>query len=287
MQDKNKNLIGIHISVILFGVSGAFAKLLDVHPMIIVLGRVFFASISLALFLFYIKQGIRLNQKRDYFILAVSGLILAFHWVAFFQAIQLSTVAIGLITFSTFPIFTVFLEPIFFKKRIRLIHIVLAFFTFGGVAYIIPSFEFHHQYMQGALWGVVSGFSFSILTIFNRKYVQNYSSYVIAFYQDFWAMVFLLPFLFVLQPVLQMSDILLLILLGVVFTALAHAIFIRSLVSISAQKASVITSLEPVYGILFAIFLVDEIPSLRVIIGAVIILSTVFYASISNVKAEE
>jgi len=280
MQEKNKHLIGIHISVLLFGVSGIFGKLLILNPMMIVLGRTFFASISLGLVLLYFQQGIRLNRGKDYVILALQGFILAFHWFAFFQAIQLSTVAIGLITFSTFPVFTAFLEPLFFKERIRFIHIVLALLTFGGVVIIVPGFEFHHQYTRGALWGMASGLSFSVLSVLNRKYVQHYSAYVVAFYQDFWAMVFLIPFLFMIQPVLQIRELVLLFLLGVVFTALAHTLFIKSLASVSAQKASVIASLEPVYGILFAIFLVDEIPSFRIIVGAVIILGTAFYSSV-------
>ena len=282
MQEKIKNLIGLHISVFLFGISGIFGKLLVLSPMIIVLGRTLFASIALGFVLLYLKQGIRLHQKKDYVVLAFMGFILAFHWFAFFQAIQLSTVAIGLITFATFPVFTVFLEPLFFKERIRLNYILLALLTFGGVIIIIPGFEFNHQYTHGALWGIASGLSFSVLSVLNRKYVQHYSGYVVAFYQDFWAMVFLMPFLFVIQPVLHTRDIILLILLGVVFTALSHTLFIKSLASVSAKKASIISSLEPVYGIVFAIFLLGEIPSLNVIVGAIIILGTAFYASVKS-----
>ncbi len=285
MQEKNKDLIAIHFSVLLFGVSGIFGKLLDLHPIIIVLGRVFFASLFLFFLLFYLKLKIKLHRKKDYLFLAFLGIILAFHWIAFFQAIQLSTVAIGLITFSTFPVFTTFLEPLFFKEKIKPFNIILAIITFGGVAIIIPDFEFSHHFTQGALWGIASGFSFSILAILNRKYVQNYSSFVIAFYQDFWAMIVLLPFLFFLQPVFQIRDILLLLLLGIVFTAIAHSLFIKALSSLKAQTASIIASLEPVYGIVFAIILINEIPSLRTLAGGLIILGAAFYSTIYS-KAE-
>ncbi len=284
MQEKNKDLIAIHFSVLLFGVSGIFGKLLDLHPIVIVLGRVFFASLFLFFLLFYLKLKIKLHRKKDYFFLAFLGIILAFHWIAFFQAIQLSTVAIGLITFSTFPVFTTFLEPLFFKEKIKPFNIILAIITFGGVAIIIPDFEFSHHFTQGALWGIASGFSFSILAILNRKYVQNYSSFVIAFYQDFWAMIVLLPFLFFLQPVFQIRDILLLLLLGIVFTAIAHSLFIKALSSLKAQTASIIASLEPVYGIVFAIILINEIPSLRTLAGGLIILGAAFYATIYSKK---
>jgi drug/metabolite transporter (DMT)-like permease len=64
--------------------------------------------------------------------------------------------------------------------------------------------------------------------------------------------------------------------LGVVCTALSHALFIRGLnISVRAQLASVIACLEPVYGIVFAYFLLHEIPSIHTLAGgAVILMST-------------
>ena len=47
----------------------------------------------------------------------LSGVILAIHWLTFFHAIQVSTVAIGLIGFATFPIFVTFLEPIMYRQK--------------------------------------------------------------------------------------------------------------------------------------------------------------------------
>ena len=282
MQEKNKGLLAIHISVLLFGIAGIFGQVLDVHPIVIVMGRVFFATISLLILLLFLNLRIALKQRKDYFILAFLGALLAFHWVAFFQAIQLSTVAIGLLTFATFPVFTVFLEPLFFKEKLRLFNIVLAFISFVGILIILPDYDFKNQYTQAAIWGISSGLSFSILSILNRKYVQNYSPYVMAFYQDFWAMVVLLPFVIFLQPILQTHDIFMLMFLGLIFTALAHTLFIKSLASISVQKASVIASLEPVYGIVFAIFLIDEIPSFTVISGAVLILGAAFIATVNS-----
>ena len=64
MEVKSKDLIAIHISVLLFGVSGIFGKLLELHPIIIVLGRVFFASLFLGFALFYLKQAVKLRQKK-------------------------------------------------------------------------------------------------------------------------------------------------------------------------------------------------------------------------------
>ena len=67
--------------------------------------------------------------------------------------------------------------------------------------------------------------------------------------------------------------------LGVVFTALAHALFIRGMMAVKAQLASIIASLEPVYGILIALVVLSEVPSAREILGGVVIISAIVYAT--------
>ncbi len=214
--------------------------------------------------------------------MALMGVILALHWVTFFQAIQVSTVAIGLLTFSTFPVFVTFLEPLFFKERVENKDILVAFVTVIGVAFVIPGFEIRNAVTQGALWGIASGFTFALLSIMNRKYAKKYSSIIVAFYQDFIATVVLFPFLFLAEPVFRLSDILLLSILGVIFTGLAHTLFIKGLASIKAQKASIIASLEPIYGIIAAILLLGELPTLRIFSGGLIILGAAFYATVKH-----
>jgi drug/metabolite transporter (DMT)-like permease len=281
---KNKSLIEIHIAVLFFGLAGLFGKLILLPSLIIVLGRVIFAAIFLALLSLYLKQNIKLKQKKDYFYLFILGIILALHWWTFFQAIRVSTVAVGLLTYSTFPIFVTFLEPYFFKEKIKLSDIFLALITFVGVILVIPRFEIADNITRGALWGIASGFTFAVLSILNRKYVKKYSSLVIAFYQDSAAAIILLPFLFLMEFTVTLKDILLLALLGVCFTAIAHTLFIKGLTRVKAQTASIIACLEPVYGIVIAIFLLGEIPGLRVVLGGVLILVTGFYVTIQYKK---
>lgn len=282
MNIKNKSLMEIHLAVFLFGLSGLFGKLLSLSSIIIVLGRVFFSSIFLLIIMLYLKKDIKLKQQKHYFYLVVMGVILAIHWSTFFKSIQVSTVAIGLLTFSTFPVFVTFLEPCFFKEKIKLSDIVIAIITFLGVVLVIPKFEMGSNLTQGVVWGIISGFTYAILSMLNRKYVKEYSSSVIAFYEQLVATIVLIPFLFLQKPAFHIRDVLLLIILGIIFTGISHSLFISGLKNIKTQTAGIISSLEPVYGIIFAAFLLREIPTLREILGGIIILGTVFYSTIKS-----
>lgn len=236
--------------------------------------------------LLYLKKGIKLDRKGDYFRMGILGQLLAIHWISFFKSIQVSTVAVGLLTFSTFPVFTTFLEPYFFNEKLNVRDIMVALIALAGVSLVVPEFGIENNITTGTLYGITAGLTFALLSILNRKFVKNYPSLVVAFYQDSFATLFLLPFLipflFLQEPVFQPRDIFLLVLLGVVFTGIAHSLFIRGLKGIRAQTASIIASLEPVYGIVAAVLLLGEIPEFRVFLGGAIILGAAAYTTFKS-----
>ena len=112
----NRHLLEIHLAVLLFGLASLFGKWVALPAVIIVLGRVAFAVPALAAVLRWKGQNLRLNRRRHYLYLSLLGLLLAVHWVTFFESVQVSTVAVCLVSYSTFPFFTVFLEPLFFRE---------------------------------------------------------------------------------------------------------------------------------------------------------------------------
>lgn len=271
-MNNRVSLFEIHLAVLLFGAAGLFGKWLLISPFIIVLGRVFFASLSLSFIIGISGKKKLLLPGNDYFYFVLLGFILAIHWVSFFQSIQVSTVAIGLLSFSTYPVFTTFLEPVFTKQRIIPLNVFLSLFCLFGVFLIVPKFDVQNSTYLGVLWGVFSGFTFSLLTIINRKLTQKHSSLIIAFNQNFFSTLFLLPVLLFIKPGLTLRNLWLLIILGVVCTALSHTLFIKGMKNVKAQTASLIHTLEPVYGIIFAFLLLKEVPSSRTLLGGAVIL---------------
>lgn len=277
----NQSLLQLHLSIVLFGFTGLFGKWLTLPAMVIVFGRVTFAFVALLVLLRLSGQNFRLKDKSDYRTLMLPGMLLAFHWVAFFQSIQVSTVAIGLISLSTFPLFTTLLEPLFFREeRLSPAIILLALLVIIGVAVATPTLHLDNGATQGILWGIAAGLSYALLTLCNRRQVGRYSSLVITFYQQGMVLLLLLPAMFVLRPTITPHDLGLLALLGIIFTGLAQILFIQSMRHVTASLASVLVAgLEVVYGVLLAALLLNEIPTLRTIIGGTIILCTALGAT--------
>ena len=286
IQTGRHELISIHMAVMLFGVAGLFGKFLQLQPAVIVFGRTLFAAIALAAMLGVLKMDLRVKSRKHLLGFVCMGAILAVHWTSFFYAVQISTVAIALLTYSSFPIFVTFLEPFAFGEKVRLLDIAVSLVVFLGLVLIVPEFNLANNMTQGVVWGTFAGFTFAVLSIMNRKFVAEYSARTVTLYQDGFACLMLLPFtggsVFVLSP----GDWGWLIVLGVVFTALAHSLFIWGMRTIKAQLAGVIACLEPVYGILFALVLLQEIPSAREIAGGVVIVGAIVYATKKAPAAE-
>ena len=284
MDIKTKSLLEIHLAVLLFGATGLFGKFLNIPAPFITLGRVFFASAALGLVFIFKKTDIKLNSKNDYYTIFALGTLLAFHWSAFYKSVQVSTVAIALLTFAAYPIFVTFLEPIMFKEKIKKMDIAFAFTMFFGVILIVPEFNLENNLTIGVLWGMSASIVFAAMSLLNRKFAANYSGSVIAFYEQGVAALVLSPLLFFSTPVMTTTDWGLIILLGVIFTGVAHSLFIGGMRAVRAQTAGMIASLESVYGIIFAAIIISEIPSTRELLGGAIILGTAAYSTLRASK---
>ena len=279
---NKRSLIYLNMAVLLFGFAGLFAKWIDLPSLGITFGRVFFSSLSLGIFMLITQQSFRVENRRDLRLLIMSGAIMAIHWWTIFESIHLSTVAIGCITFSTFPLFVTFIEPALNHEKPKARNVILAVIILIGVIITVPEFSMDNNTFKGILVGMISPIAYTALTLMNKNFVSRYSGTFICFYEQAIATLFLLPFVIGLGLHPTLKDIGLLIVFGTLTTAFAHTLFITCLKDIPARLAGVCSSMETVYAIIFALILLGEVPTIREIAGAVIILGAVIYAQLKE-----
>jgi len=277
-------VVQVHAAVLLFGLAGLFGKLLPFSPVEIVFGRALFAAASLLLVLGMARQGGRRRLRHDLLPILLAGVLLAFHWVCFFRAIQISTVAIGLVTFASFPAFVTLLEPLVFRERTRAIDLVVTALVIVGLAIIIPKAQTANPITRGALWGIASGGLFAVLSLINRSLIRRQGAIRIAAIENLTAAIVLLPWMtshFARPTATQWVE---LAVLGIICTAIAHALFIGSMSRLRAQAASVAAALEPVYGIIIALIVLGEIPGWRTVLGGAVVISAAILSGLTRVN---
>ncbi len=276
---KKRAVLSVNLAVLLFGLSGLFAKWIRLPAIFITFGRVLFSSAALGIYMLIRRQSFRIARK-DAALLIPAGGILALHWWAFLKAVQLSTVAVGTATFAAFPLFVTFLEPLVFRRKPDRRSIVTAAVILIGVLITVPEFSVENRTFLGILTGLLSALSYAVLVILNKRAAGRMSGAVITFYEQAAAAAILLPFALSVKAQPSGQDLALLMFLGVVTTALAHTLFVSSLKTLPAQLAGICSSMETVYGILFAFLLLGEVPAWREIAGAAVIVGAVVIAQL-------
>ena len=270
----------LHIGALMFGLTGVFGKLAAASASIIVFGRAGFAVLALAFFAALAKstrwQKLALRDARN---LLISGLLLAGHWVSFFVSVKIAGVAIATLGFASFPAFTVILEGLIFRERIRLNEVILVLLVSIGLILVTPSFDLASQATEGLIWAIASGLLFSLLSLNNRANSGRVPAVQAAMWQNAVVALCLLPFAAPGLSEVRPLDWLWIALLGVFCTGVAHSLFVASLAVIKARTAAVVFALEPVYGITLAWLIFHETPTLRMLVGGVLIIVAIVVSS--------
>ncbi|MBH3426343.1 DMT family transporter [Pseudomonas alkylphenolica] len=268
-------LINAHIAAVLFGLTGILGVLIHADATVITFGRAAFAFIALGLVAQLqgrsLFTGLRL---REFGLMGLTGTLLASHWVTFFIAIKVGGIAVATLGFASFPAFIAVIDLLVFRARIKAGEGLLLMLVTLGLVLVVPSFDLLDQGTVGLLWGLASGLSFALLAIANRRAARGMDAIRVAFWQNLIVAVLVAPFAvshFAVQG-LTVNDWVYLGVLGVVCTGLSQYLFVKSLEGLEARSAGMIIALEPVYAIACAWWLFGEQPSLRMVLGAVLII---------------
>ncbi len=280
----NRNILFLHIAVMLFGLSGVIGQFVEISSVMVALGRVISSSLLLFLIAIAKKDTLKLSSKKDYGLIILTGIVMAVHWTTFFQSIQVSSVAIGTITFSTFPLFLTFFEPLIFHEKLRRQNIFTAVTLMIGVIITIPEFSIENNTTVGIIWGMVCSFTYAIMTLANRYFSSRYTGRIICLYEQGTAAIVLLPALFIMKTQWRIPDIIGVAFIGFICTAFAYYLYVSAQKNVKAQTAGIISGMETVYGILYALLFLGEIPSGRELVGGAVILGVAMYSSLKNDK---
>jgi len=281
MKAQQQSLLFLHSAVLLFGGTALFSKLIGLPALDITVYRTGVAAIVLFILLTLQKKKITLDSAKDYGVSVLLGVVVGIHWVTYFVGMQLAGVTIGIIAFFTYPVITVFLEPALNrsnnKSRPQGKDIVIAFIVLFGIFLLIPEINLGNQVTLGIVTGVISAFFFALRNILHKNYFSHYSGPHTMLYQTLVA--FIMLGLFTEVPLAQVSnrDWSLILLVGIVFTAMPHALFASSLRHLSATTAGLISCLQPLYGSVLAFLLLSERANMLTIIGGTLVVSAAIF----------
>jgi drug/metabolite transporter (DMT)-like permease len=252
----------LHIIIFMWGFTGILGKVIQLDAVVIVWHRVLIAMVALGIALLILKKPIKLSSRKELLKLTGVGVIVALHWVTFYQSIQLSTASLGILCLSTTTLHVAWLEPLVMKRPFSWVEFALGLLVICGIYFV--SRDFDASDMKALAYGLCSALFAALFSVFNGKLVQQTPAHQITLIEMVSAFVVISVYLLYIGRLdtslftMRMADFLWLLFLGILCTSFAFLATIEVVKRLGAFTVSLSINLEPVYTIVLAIFILGE-----------------------------
>mgnify|MGYP000190075484 CR=1 FL=1 len=278
-ESKIKQYLQLHLIVFIWGFTAILGALISIDAVPLVWYRMLLAVIFIFLYFLIQKKNFAIDKKSILKFL-FTGVVIALHWITFFKAIKVSNVSIALVTMSTGAFFTSLIEPLFFKRKIKSIELVLGVIVIAGL-YVI--FNFETAYYLGIIYALISAFLAALFSVLNGMFVKKTDAEIISFYQLLFGVVFVTIYMLFTGSftadffALSSLDWFYLVLLSSVCTAYAFIMSVKIMKHLTPYTVMLTINLEPVYAIVLALFIFGDKEKMNVefYYGAFIVLFVV------------
>ena len=269
MSEKNLGSILIILAMAIFGFYGIFVRFLSLSPQLIL----FFNSLFVVSILFFafLKTKENFKIKKHRIIIFLLGLAFLANNLCYFKAFQLTTISNAILTHYTAPIFVAILAPLFLKEKLKRITFFSLLISFLGLVLMsFESFSLGKENLLGIVFGTLSGIAYAFSIIIYKHLLREISVCTLIFYQSLIGVVILFPFIF---PQISFSlPFFHLFLFALIFGILATLLHFQGIKRVKAQEAGILAYTEPLFGTIYAFFLLKEIPTIFSLIGGGLII---------------
>lgn len=292
LNAKLQNYLHLHLLVFIAGFTAILGELISINSIPLVWLRMTIAGILMLVYIKFRKINLKVDLK-SIVKFSIAGILIALHWITFFEAIKQSNISITLAMYSTGAFFASLIEPLFYKRRVIWYELFFGLIVIVGV-WLITQTEFN--YINGIVLGIISALLSTLFAVINGKLVKHNSATLISFYEFISGIVFISLFIIFFRGgfnlaffSLSTQDWLYLFILASVCTTYAFIAIVHVMKHISSYTVVLTNNLEPIYGIILAIILFpqSEKMSAEFYIGALLIISTVILNGILKNSREK
>ena len=268
----------VAVAAIIWGSNGVIVNHVSYDAQTTAFFRVLFASFALIPLVFLTKKPELISVGRSWKswkVMLFLGLLLALGWTLLFESMKLIDIANAVFLNYTAPIFATLLVPLFLKERLEKPTIIALAISVAGI--LLISFQQGlriggDQDQLGIVLGLLAGLAYAGFVILSKKALSKFSSQIVAFYSYSVASVCLLPFTIGIDFPPDLSSLILLLVLGIINTGFAVTLYLKGMNLIKAQKAVVLTYLEPASAVVFGFVFLSQPPTPLMILGGSLIL---------------
>jgi len=276
-QESNKGRLIMAATMIVYGTTGVITVFIDMPAV----PKAVFRMIIAALFLMTVTLVSRNSidwglLKKHGTRLAACGALICISWTALYTAYDLASVPVGSLCEYTMPIFLIIASVIIFGERITPSIVICVTVAACGMIFVSGVLEDSpNASIAGTFFGVIAGLTYAMRVIINKNIKdmdpsQNAAAQLIS--ASFFGLILMFLTTDMMALKFDSTNIVLLLLIGIVNTGITNYMFVYSVSKIKAQTTAMLSYLDPVTCLLLSSVVLGISLSAFEILGAVMII---------------
>jgi len=287
-NNRIKSYMMLITSMLIFGTIGIFRRYIPLSSAMLAFSRGILGSVCLILFLALKKHKLPKIKKKTLFLLIITGALIGLNWILLFEAYNYTTVATATMCYYMQPTIVILLSPLVLREKLAMKKLLCAATAIVGMIFISGMLEGNGvgtKDTMGILCGLGAASLYATVVILNKK-IQIEDAYQKTIIQLSSAAVVLIPYLFITENLseikLDVLAILMVLVVGIVHTGIAYALYFGSMKNLKSQSIAVLSYIDPVFALLLSAVVLSENLTIFGMVGAVLIIGSAMISELGN-----
>ena len=286
---KTKSYLMFISSMLIYGTIGIFRRYIPVSSALLAFIRGLMGAA--VLFIFVKAKGRKIRHGigiRNVLLLSLSGAAMGFNWILLFEAYNYTTVATATLCYYMEPTIVILVSPLIFKEKLTAKKLICAIVSLIGMIFvsgIIKGHELQLGDVRGIGFGLGAAILYSTVVVLN-KIVRVDDAYEKTIIQLLSAAVVLIPYLLLTEDFTSINlsglSVIMIIIVGIVHTGIAYALYFGSMKELSSQSIAVLSYIDPVSALILSAVILHEGLSMYGITGAVLIIGAALFSEVKG-----
>ena len=266
------------LSMVIFGTIGIFRRYIPLPSSLVAMTRGLIGMLFLLLVMVLRKRGMnRAAVRRKLAMLCLSGAAIGVNWILLFEAYNYTSVATATLCYYLAPMFVILASPLVVGERLTAKKLICVLAALLGMVFVSGVLESGggSSDLKGVLLGLGAAVLYASVVLMNKQ-LGDVPAYDRTIVQLGSSAAVLLPYVLLTENIGALTftpgTIGLLLVVGIVHTGIAYALYFGSLMQLKAQTAAILSYIDPVVAVLLSALVLREHMSLLSGLGAILVL---------------
>ena len=272
------------LSMVIFGTIGVFRRYIPLPSSLVAMSRGLIGMLFLLLVMLLRRGGMnRTAVRRKLGLLCLSGAAIGVNWILLFEAYNYTSVATATLCYYLAPMFVILASPLVVGERLTARKLICVLAALLGMVFVSGVLESGggSSDLKGVLLGLGAAVLYASVVLMNKQ-LGDVPAYDRTIVQLGSSAAVLLPYVLLTEDMGALTftpgTIGLLLVVGIVHTGIAYALYFGSLMQLKAQTAAILSYIDPLTAMVVSIFILFEPTTVLQIIGGVLILGGTLFS---------